>query len=68
MNDLISRQAAIAALEKYSEHAAIYIVKGVPTVQPITENGLIELQDRYGDEVRFVVEDMLSGKEKRWTT
>ena len=36
--------------------------------QPISENDLIELQDRYGDEVRFVVEDMLSGEGKRWTT
>lgn len=40
----------------------------LPSTQPISENDLIELQDRYGDEVRFVVEDMLSGEEKRWTT
>ena len=41
-------------------------IEQLPSAQPISESDLIELRDRYGDEVRFVVEDMLSGEGKRW--
>lgn len=32
----------------------------------LSEEDLQELEDRYGKDVRFVVEDMISGKGKRW--
>lgn len=73
MDDLISRKEAIEAIkraiwDKYAAKDAIDVVCNVPSAQPISEIDLIELRDRYGDEVRFVVEDMLSGEGKRWTT
>lgn len=80
-DDLISRQAAIDAIScdititgrQNAELVAATIgafadrIKALPSAGPISKNDLIELQDRYGDEVRFVVEDMLSGEGKRWT-
>ncbi len=79
MSDLISRQAAIEVLaemqgrcttkEALIQNSKIWQqIKDLPAAQPIDESDLIELRDRYGDEVRFVVEDMLSGEGKRWTT
>ena len=38
----------------------------IPSAQPLTETDLLELEHRFGEFVRFVVEDMLSGEEKRW--
>lgn len=72
-NDTISRQLAIEAIkraiwDKQTAKDAIDAVCNIPSAQPINKSDLIELRDRYGDEVRFVVEDMLSGEEKRWTT
>ena len=72
-NDTISRRLAIEAIkhaiwDKQTAKDAIDAVCNIPSAQPINESDLIELRDRYGDEVRFVVEDMLSGEEKRWTT
>ena len=79
--DLIDRQLALDMLSRHERSGGhnytlfvdivsecAEIIRDVPSAQPIGENDLIELQDRYGDEVRFVVEDMLSGEEKRWTT
>ena len=40
------------------------IVDLQPTV--ITETELKELEDRFGNKVRFVVEDMINGTGKRW--
>lgn len=45
----------------------IMMIKELPSVELISKSDLIELRDRYGDEVRFVIEDMLSGEDKRWT-
>lgn len=79
MSALISRKAAIDALAemycKSDEDGYVWIIRSdawkridaLPSAQPIDESDLIELRDRYGDEVRFVVEDMLSGEGKRWT-
>ena len=39
-----------------------------PSTQPISETDLIELEDRFGGYVRFIVEDMINGKEERWTS
>jgi len=36
------------------------------TIGSLTEEDVLELRDRYGDEVESVVRDMLSGKNKRW--
>ena len=51
----------------YAFEVAASCVYNLPSAEPISKSDLIELQDRYGDEVRFVVEDMLSGEGKRWT-
>ena len=39
-----------------------------PSMVLLSEEDLIEIQDRFGDYVRFVIEDMMSGEEKRWDT
>ena len=72
-DDTISRQLAIEAIkcaiwDKQTAKDAIDAVCNIPSAQLISESDLIELRDRYGDEVRFVVEDMLSGEGKRWMT
>ena len=36
------------------------------TEKKITEEDILELKHRYGDEVEFVVRDMISGEGKRW--
>lgn len=43
----------------------------VGNIEPTTKNDLseediLELKHRYGDEVEFVVRDMISGEGKRW--
>lgn len=79
MDDLISREAAIDEINNICPVDTEYdctlldrvdvrrVLSDLPSAQPIDEIDLIELRDRYGDEVRFVVEDMLSGEGKRWT-
>lgn len=42
-------------------------VEVLPPVQVLSEEDLIELEDRFGAFVRFVVEDMISGKGERWS-
>ena len=32
----------------------------------LTEEDILELKHRYGDEVEYIVRDMLSGENKRW--
>lgn len=32
----------------------------------LNEADLIEISDRFGDEARFIIEDMISGQGKRW--
>lgn len=70
MSDLVSRKDAINAIYHHFPEMAMSecanVLHEVPPAQPISESDLIELRDRYGDEVRFVVEDMLSGEGKRW--
>lgn len=38
----------------------------MPTIEPLTEIDYIELADRYGGEVAFVVKDMIEQTGKRW--
>ena len=38
----------------------------LPSVEPLSESDIIELRDRFGEDVEFVVRDMLSGKGERW--
>ena len=74
--DVISRQAAIDAVEKESQVDGAYgymdtksiidLLEDLPSAQPLSEIDLIELRDRFGEYVRYVVEDMLSGKGERW--
>ena len=79
MNDLISRQAAIDAVHRNYDTIIDFRSDGetvatsvedilimLPSAQPLSEIDLIELRDRFGEYVRYVVEDMLSGKGERW--
>ncbi len=36
-------------------------------IAPLTEEDYLELHDRFGEYVEFVVRDMISGKGERWT-
>ena len=42
------------------------IIENLPSAQPLSETDLLELEHRFGQHVRHVVEDMLSGEGKRW--
>lgn len=42
------------------------VLNDLPSVPPLTETDLLELEHRFGEWVRFVVEDMLTGKGERW--
>ena len=74
MSDLIDRQAAIDAVldaiydDEYWKEQVERAISALPSAHPITETDLIELEDRFGKYVRYVVEDMISGKEERWKT
>lgn len=35
-------------------------------ISPLTEEDYIELRDRFGEDVKFVVRDMIEGKGERW--
>ena len=35
-------------------------------IAPLTEEDYLELHDRFGEYVEFVVRDMVSGEDKRW--
>lgn len=80
MNDLISRRAAIDALTglKPDDDSDLWFDAGfyaalkgtkqeLRLIPPaLTEADLLELEHRYGKEVRATVEDMISGKGERW--
>ena len=52
------------ALTSYAEcHVAI---RNLPSAEPLTEADYTELRDRFGEDVEFVVKDMINGKEERW--
>lgn len=64
--DLISRQALINMLTRTPGvgNRILDVVRIAPTV--LDDNDLCELEARFGKFVRFVVEDMITGEEKRW--
>lgn len=79
MDRLISLQAAIDAAHKSYDGILDFrsdgetvaqsfedILTALPPARPLPETDLLELEHRFGSDVRFVVEDMLSGKEERW--
>lgn len=82
MSDLISRQDVIEKIEERAretfslapgyEHylSALHDVaedlEQIPTIKPLTEIDYIELADRYGGEVAFVVKDMIEKTNQRW--
>ena len=35
-------------------------------ISPLTEEDYTELRDRFGEDVKFVVKDMIEGKGERW--
>ena len=41
-------------------------IEGLPAVRKLEDEDLLELEHRFGRFTRFIVEDMLSGAEKRW--
>lgn len=48
-------------------NAILTIIDGIKQLPPVlSETDLIELGDRFGDGVEYVVRDMLSGKGERW--
>jgi hypothetical protein len=76
-NDCISRQAAINECNT-NGHISAYELEKLPavtlplppppptTTTTFSEEDLIEIQHRFGEWVRFVVEDILSNKRERW--
>lgn len=76
MDDIISRQAAIDVIDEIETEVANGLgfqyekwrkhFSEMPSVQPLPETDLLELEHRFGSGVRYVVEDMLSGEERRW--
>lgn len=75
-DDLIRRRSAIDAIcdncdtvEASCPHypCSRYVaVEDLPSAEPLTEEDYIELRDRFGEYVEFVVKDMISGKGERW--
>ena len=81
MSDLISRQALQKAMYErafetdgdtmwqsgcWVRYRAIEdVIKSQQSAEPLTEEDYIELRDRFGEGVEFVVRDMISGKENR---
>ncbi len=81
MDDLISRQAAIATAisgrvrtlpttEDGENWIRVNEVRDslliLPSAEPLTEEDYNELRDRFGEYVEFVVRDMISRKGDRW--
>lgn len=44
----------------------IFSIKGMPSAGLLSEEDFLELRDRFGEYVEFVVRDMISGKGERW--
>lgn len=79
MSDLIDRDLLIKSIDYICTPGGIWakpfaaykeafkeFVKGMPSAIVMKEDDLLELEHRYGKEVRATVEDMLSGEGKRW--
>ena len=70
MNDYISRKDVLNLVRigylvsNSNSRKIVDHINAIPAV--LTESDLQELEDRFGAFVRFVVEDMLSGKGERW--
>ena len=64
---LIDADKLIDMVESRPKHIAwgreiiLDTLRNAPTIEPINEVDLIELRDRLGDCVEYVVRDMLSG-------
>ncbi len=75
MSDLIDKKEALKALREIYIRGnglrpatvdMINAVKFLPSAEVLTEEDYIELRDRFGEYVEFVVRDMISGKGERW--
>lgn len=73
MIELISKEVALDSIWKsnlgdhYAYKLAAETICDVPIVATILdETDLIEIEHRFGKWVRFVIEDMLAGKEERY--
>lgn len=71
-DNLISRKSAIDVVTEWYGCKPTdlgyfkEIVNKLPSAQPLSEEDYIELRDRFGDFVEFVVRDMINGKRERW--
>lgn len=52
--------------DTYDKAMIVDMVDEQPTIKPLTEIDYIELADRYGGEVAFVVKDMIEQTGRRW--
>lgn len=71
MSDLISRQAALDALQHEWDGMVLSVfdcINNLPSAELLTEEDYTELRHRFGDKVASVVRDMVKRKGKRWKT
>lgn len=75
MKDYIDKEWVIIALKSYAynleptgvlENAIHGIIRTAPTARFPSEEDYTELCDRFGEDVEFVVRDMISGKGEGW--
>lgn len=69
MSDLIDRGSVMEIIlmpQNVSITEQLEMLKKLPSAEPLTEEDYIELRDRFGEYVEFIVRDMISGKGERW--
>jgi hypothetical protein len=52
--------------DDYDAEQILGDIEDMPAAEPLTAADLLELEHRFGRDVREVVEDMLKGEGKRW--
>lgn len=62
----IEEQGYFTCKSAEARNMAIQSLESSCSVPPLSETDLLELEHRFGEWVRFVVEDMLTGKGERW--
>lgn len=72
-DDSISRQEVLRAIITAEEvepdlgYTHLHkVIENLPSAEPLTEEDYIELRDRFGEFVEYVVRDMITGKGERW--
>lgn len=64
----LEQEPVIEPLERLAESASktAKVLERLSEQKPLTEENYIELNDRFGEYVVFIVKDMVSGKGERW--